>query len=102
MINRKREWAKVFDGGISLLGLAYSELAFAFGLGNAPSVRADADSPNVRQDIDVLSTDPVRLGALEAAIKEMQDRSAKDPNDPKGWLVNAKAHADFCSVPNVK
>ncbi len=84
-----------------ILGAGVLGVSLSFGLGNAVTERAETDSPNVRPNIDVLSTNPVRLGALEAAIKEMQDRSAKDPNDPKGWLVNAKAHADYCSVPNV-
>ena len=27
----------------------------------------------------------------------MQDRSAKDPNDPAGWLANADLHAAVCA-----
>ena len=41
---------------------------------------------------------PHRLALLEATIGEMQRRSQADPNDPKGWRVNALAHAQVCSA----
>jgi polyphenol oxidase len=49
----------------------------------------------VRQDVIEFAKDAARLAKFEAAIKEMQDRSKANPNDPKGWFVNARAHADF-------
>jgi hypothetical protein len=56
-------------------------------------------APLVRQDLTTFQQSPQRVAALEAAIGEMQARSQKDPADPKGWLVNANAHADYCSKP---
>jgi hypothetical protein len=50
-----------------------------------------------RQDVVEFSKNAAAVAKFEAAIKEMQDRSAANPNDPKGWLINAKAHADFCT-----
>jgi len=52
----------------------------------------------VRQDIVNFAKDATKLAKFEAAVKEMQNRSKLKPNDPKGWRVNAKSHADFCSV----
>jgi hypothetical protein len=52
----------------------------------------------VRRDITRFAQDTARLAKFEAAIKEMQDRSVRDPTDPKGWLANARAHADSCSI----
>ncbi|HEY1932275.1 MAG TPA: tyrosinase family protein [Acetobacteraceae bacterium] len=48
-----------------------------------------------RQDIARLS--PQRVALLNATIGEMQRRSRRDPSDPKGWRVNAVAHAHVCS-----
>ena len=78
-------------------------LAGAAALATAPTgLRPATAQPTsglaVRQDIVMLAQDTTRFAAFEAAIKEMQDRSASDPNDPKGWLVNAKAHNDFCAA----
>jgi hypothetical protein len=53
-----------------------------------------------RMDIVTFARDAARLAKFEAAVKEMQDRSAANANDPKGWLVNANAHNDFCAVPS--
>jgi hypothetical protein len=74
------------------------------GIGLAGAVAAGATLPlggraqalPVRRDITTVPLDQV--AKIEAAIKEMQDRSAADPGDPRGWLVHARAHADFCSV----
>ena len=62
----------------------------------APLVSYAKATP-VRQDIATFAQDATKLAKFEAAIKEMQDRSKINANDPKGWLVNAKAHTDFCS-----
>ncbi len=63
-----------------------------------PHYRADAASLAIREDISTFQQSTAKVGALESAIKEMQDRSDKDPNDPKGWLRNARAHADYCAI----
>jgi hypothetical protein len=52
----------------------------------------------VRQDVTEFAKNASQLAKFEGAIKEMQDRSATDPNDPKGWLVNARAHATNCAI----
>jgi hypothetical protein len=49
-------------------------------------------------DIVSFAKDAGRLAKFEGAVKEMQDRSASNPNDPKGWLANANMHRDFCSL----
>jgi polyphenol oxidase len=62
-----------------------------------PLVALGAPAPTrTRMDITQFAKDAKRLAKFEAAVKEMQDRSKSDPNDPKGWLVNANAHADSC------
>ena len=53
----------------------------------------------MRRDIASFPQNDPQLAKFEAAIKEMQDRSARNPDDPKGWLVNANSHNDFCAVP---
>jgi Common central domain of tyrosinase len=60
---------------------------------------AGAASPTVREDISIFQQDAGKVRRLEAAIQEMQARSAADVADPKGWLRNATAHADFCATP---
>lgn len=60
--------------------------------------RADAASLVTREDISTFQQSTTKVAALDAAIKEMQDRSDRDPNDPKGWLRNARAHADYCAI----
>ncbi len=57
---------------------------------------ARAQTPRVRMDIATFGQDANRLATFEAAVKEMQDRSRIDPEDPKGWLRNARAHARYC------
>ena len=73
--------------GVSVLGLGLRS-------GHAQGLRT-------RMDIASFAADADRLAKFEAAVKEMQDRSAKDPDDPKGWLANANMHRDFCSTPGV-
>jgi Common central domain of tyrosinase/Polyphenol oxidase middle domain len=55
----------------------------------------------LRQDIFAFAQDSTRLQTFVGAVKEMQDRSTSDPNDPKGWLVNANSHRDFCAIPSM-
>src|SRR5262245_17074850 len=66
-----------------------------------PAIFALTHSPSkvgIRQDLTTFQQDPARVSALEAAIGAMQDFSDKDPADPRGWLVNSKAHEEFCAV----
>jgi Common central domain of tyrosinase len=76
--------------GAALLGVSVLGLASRSGYGQAP---------RTRMDIVTFAQDSARLARFEGAVKEMQDRSARDPNDPKGWLANANMHRDFCSTP---
>jgi Common central domain of tyrosinase/Polyphenol oxidase middle domain len=64
----------------------------------APSVFGQ--TIRTRMDIVTFAQDAARLAKFEAAMKEMQDRSAANPNDPKGWAVNANEHNLFCAVPS--
>ena len=75
-------------------------VAGAAGLGAAgPLVAFGAPAPlATRMDVTKFAANAARLAKFEAAVKDMKARSKTDPNDPKGWLANAKAHADFCSV----
>src|SRR5712692_686256 len=84
----------IIKGAAGLAGAATIGTAAPFVVSGQPA----ANVP-VRQDIVEFAKDASRLAKFEAAIKEMQDRSKANPNDPRGWLINAKAHADFCSVP---
>lgn len=71
--------------------------ATALGVG-LPSVLGQ--TMRTRMDIAAFGQDVTRLAKFEAAVKEMQERSIANPNDPKGWLVNANAHNDFCGIPS--
>jgi polyphenol oxidase len=53
----------------------------------------------VRQDIVSFAKNATKLASFEGAVKEMQDRSRRNAGDPKGWLINANMHRDFCSIP---
>jgi polyphenol oxidase len=81
----------VIKGAAGLAGAASVGAAVPLALG------APAALP-VRQDITLFAQNAARLAKFEAAVKEMKARSKTDPDDPKGWLVNAKAHAEYCSV----
>ena len=74
----------------SLVGAAFPPAIYA--LTQAPS------EIGIRQDIFTFQQKPDRVSALEAAIGAMQDFSDKDQDDPRGWLVNAKAHENFCAA----
>lgn len=80
----------VVKGGAALLGVSALGLA---------STSGQAQAPLVRMDIVKFAQDAARLARFEGAVKEMQDRSAQNPDDPKGWLANANMHRDFCSLP---
>jgi len=80
----------VVKGSAALLGVSVLGLASRSGYGQAP---------RTRMDIVTFAQDSTRLANFEGAVKEMQDRSARDPNDPRGWLANANLHRDFCSTP---
>lgn len=51
----------------------------------------------MRQEADAV--DAGKMAKLQAAVKEMKDRSAKKAADPKGWLAIAESHRAFCSTP---
>ena len=75
--------------GLSALGLATRSVHSQTGGG----------APRVRMDIATFAQDTTRLARFEAAMKQMQDASARNPDDPAGWLANANMHRDFCSTP---
>ncbi len=87
----------ISDDGVSRRGVLKSAAGIA-GLGaTAPLMALAATAPTrTRMDITQFAKDAKRLAKFEAAVKEMQDRSKSNPSDPKGWLVNANAHADSC------
>jgi polyphenol oxidase len=80
----------LMQGSAALLGISILGVASKTGY---------ADTARTRMDIFSFAKDSGRTAKFEGAVKEMQDRSAKDPNDPKGWLANANMHRDFCSTP---
>lgn len=92
------------DDGVSrrVLLKGAASAAGAAGIGAAvPLIALGAPAPvamRTRMDITAFAKNASRLAKFEAAVKEMQDRSKTNPSDPKGWLINAKAHADFCAV----
>ena len=81
----------VVKGSVALAGLSVLGLS-------ARSVHSQT-APRVRMDIATFAQDANRLARFEAAMKQMQDKSASNPNDPAGWLANANMHRDFCSTP---
>jgi len=81
----------VIKGAIAIAGVA--SLQGAAPVGAQPAAAT-------RRDIVSFAQKASRLAKFEAAVKEMKARSRTNANDPKGWLVHAKAHADFCSLPN--
>jgi hypothetical protein len=81
----------IVKGSIALAGLS------ALGLATR-SVHSQT-APRVRMDIATFAQDASRLSRFEAAMKQMQDASARNPDDPAGWLANANMHRDFCSTP---
>jgi Common central domain of tyrosinase/Polyphenol oxidase middle domain len=83
----------------TMIGASAGFSAFVLGLDGVRAAHSQAGSSVVtRLDIVELAKDAAKLAKLEAALKEMQDRSASDPKDPSGWLVNARAHAEFCPI----
>jgi hypothetical protein len=59
---------------------------------------ASVDALPVRRDAASLAQSPHMLAALESAIGEMQQRSERDPHDPKGWRANTDAHYAVCAA----
>lgn len=51
-----------------------------------------------RRDIASMSADDPGLKLFRDAVREMKRRSAHNPMDPAGWLVQANAHAMFCAT----
>jgi polyphenol oxidase len=80
----------IVKGSVALAGVS------ALGLATR-SVHSQT-APRVRMDIATFAQDANRLARFEAAVKQMQDASAANPDDPAGWLVNANMHRDFCSL----
>jgi tyrosinase-like protein len=83
----------IVKGSVALAGLS------ALGLATR-SVHSQT-APRVRMDVATFAQDASRLARFEAAMKQMQDASARNPNDPAGWLANANMHRDFCSTPGL-
>jgi hypothetical protein len=83
----------IVKGSIALAGVS------ALGLATR-SVHSQTGAPRVRMDIATFAQDASRLARFEAAVKQMQDASARNPDDPAGWLANANMHRDFCSIPS--
>src|SRR5215471_13616433 len=75
----------VLAGAAGVAGAAALGAA-TFALGHA--VAQPAGLP-VRRDIATFAADDPQMATFAAAVQEMMDRSARDPNDPKGWLINA-------------
>jgi hypothetical protein len=85
----------IIKGAIGVTGASTLGTAVPFGaFGESAAIP-------VRQDIAAFAQNSSRLASFEAAVKEMKDRSRVNPDDPKGWLATAKAHADFCAVPGI-
>lgn len=70
--------------------------AAAVSVGSTLASRADVVA--VRQDIASAARSPQLLARLDAAIGEMQRRSERDPQDPKGWRVHALDHHAVCAA----
>src|ERR1700742_4612300 len=68
--------------GVSALGLATRSVHSQTGGG----------APRVRMDIATFAQDASRLARFEAAMKQMQDASASNPDDPAGWLLEPPHH----------
>jgi hypothetical protein len=82
----------IVKGSVALAGVS------ALGLATR-SVHSQTGAPRVRMDITTFAQDAGRVARFEAAMKQMQDASARNPDDPAGWLANANMHRDFCSTP---
>jgi hypothetical protein len=84
-----------------LTGAASAAGAVALGATTAVALRSAAAQGGslVRRDAATIPANDSQLAKFAGAVQEMMDRSATNPDDPKGWLVNANAHRDFCSLP---
>lgn len=74
-----------------------SVLAGAAALGIATPFPVFGQTLRIRLDIATFAQDAARLASFEAAVNEMQQRSAADPDDPRGWLANADLHKAVCA-----
>ena len=97
MVSSKARHAPSRRAVVAGFGMAAGAAAIGT-IGSRVESAAQPAGVPVRQDITRFAQDATRLAKFEAAVKEMQDRSARDPNDAKGWLTNARAHADSCSI----
>jgi tyrosinase-like protein/polyphenol oxidase-like protein len=91
----ERSRREILTGAASVAGAAALGAATAVALRSATA----QGTPLVRRDAATIPTNDPQLAKFAGAIQEMMDRSAKNPSDPKGWLVNANAHRDFCAIP---
>ncbi|MGK5078907.1 tyrosinase family protein [Janthinobacterium sp. HLX7-2] len=80
-----------YAAGASLLSLVGERVSA--GAGPAPS------APPVARRVSIEKIAPAQLAKIEAVVGDMMARSAKDPRDPSGWLVNADPHREFCAAP---
>ena len=83
----------IVKGSVALAGVS------ALGLATRSVHSQTGGAPRVRMDIATFAQDAGRVARFEAAVKQMQDASAGNPDDPAGWLANANMHRDFCSTP---
>lgn len=93
----------MYELGLTRRGVLTSGMAFAaaVGLGHTLSVGAGLGTVDARKRTSITSMLPAKLALLEAAVKEMMDRSRKNPADPRGWIANAEPHRNFCAAPGV-
>lgn len=54
----------------------------------------------VRRDLASLDPNGPEIASLRQGFQVLRDRSAANPNDPRGWLVQANIHAISCSHSN--
>jgi tyrosinase len=81
----------------------FMTLAAAFGLSEIVSAyfaNAQTGTIRVRENIQTFALDQNKINALRLAVKTMKDRSAKRPNDPKGWTYWASSHGTTSTVPS--
>lgn len=71
--------------------------AIAFGFGHTISGGAATTKNEPRLRKSIASMTGKELDVLYGAIREMMERSKKNPSDPKGWIANAEPHRNFCA-----
>lgn len=83
------------------LGYAAGASLFALGVGNTKAdinAKTVSETKPARRESIVRMT-PGQLAKIESVVAGMMERSAKDPRDPSGWLMNADPHREFCAAP---